>query len=125
MKCLSTILLVLIAVTLVGCVQTQATMLSSKKFAPLTPEEVTIYLAEEDIPGEFEKVALLNASGSTSYTNESQMYNALKKRAAKIGCNGILHQVIKEPSQGAKIAGALFGTGTERKAEMIAIYVHH
>ena len=125
MKSLLTILMAIIAVSMAGCVQTQATMLSSKKFTPLTPEEVTIYLSEEDIPSEYEKVAILNASGSTSYTSESQMYNALKKQAAKIGCNGILFQEIKEPSQGAKIVGALFGVGTERKAEMIAIYVHH
>ena len=114
-----------LSMMLTGCVQTSATMLSSKEFPPLTPEEVTIYLSEEDIPADYEKVAILNATGSTAYTNEQQMYEAMKKRAAKVGANGILHQQIKEPSQGAKIAGALFGTGTNRKAEMIAIYVHH
>jgi len=99
-------------------------MLSSQKFAPLTPEEVTIYMEEEDIPGEFQKIAILNATGSTSMTDERQMYEALKKRAATIGANGILFQPIEEPSAGAKIAGAFLGTGSNRKAEMIAIYVH-
>lgn len=51
------------------------------------------------------------------------MYNAMKKRAAQIGANGILFQPIKEPSAGAKVAGAFLGTGTNRKAEMIAIFV--
>lgn len=114
----------LVAVIFAGCVQTTATMLSSKNYPELTPEEVTIYLEESDIPAEFEKLALLNATGSTAHTNEQQMYEAMKKRAAKIGANGILFQPIDEPGQGAKIAGALLGTGTNRKAEMVAIYVH-
>jgi hypothetical protein len=119
-----TLLLMFATVFLVGCVQTQATMLSSKAYPPLTPEEVTIYLSEEDIPGEYEKIAILTAKGSSGMTNEDQMYEALRKKAAKIGANGILYQKIEEPSQGAKIAGAIFGTGTTRRSEMIAIFVH-
>ena len=98
-------------------------MLSSKTYPELSPEDVVIYLSEEDIPGEFEKIAILNAKGSSDFTNESQMYNALKKKAAKIGANGILFQPVKEASQGAKVAAAIFGTGTSRRAEMIAIFV--
>lgn len=116
---------ILAAVVLVGCVNTSATMLSSKTYPALTPEEVTIYLDQDDIPGEFERVAILNATGSTGWSNERQMYKALRKRAAKVGANGILHAELDEPSTGAKIAGAVFGTGSNRKAEMIAIYVHH
>lgn len=121
----STLSAIFLALFLVGCVNTSATMLSGKTYSELSPEEVTIYLSEDDIPGEFERVAILNARGSTSMTNEQQMYKALRKRAAKIGANGILHAELDEPGTGAQIAGAVFGTGTSRKAEMVAIYVHH
>jgi hypothetical protein len=117
------LLIIVVAVTLAGCVQTSATMLSSKKYPPITPEEVIIYLDEDDIPGEFERVAILNASGNTGSTTERQMHEALRKRAAVIGANGILYREVQEPSTGAKVAGAVFGVGTNRRAEMVAIYV--
>lgn len=123
MKEIPVLLIVAVALSLAACVQTSATMLSSKKYPPVTPEEVVIYLDEADIAGEFERVALLNATGNTGSTSEHQMHEALRKRAAAIGANGILYREIREPSTGAKVAGALFGVGTNRQAEMVAIYV--
>lgn len=113
-----------VSLLLAACVQTQATMLSSKTYTPLHPDDVVIYLAEDDIPGTYEKVALINAQGESGMTNESQMYAAARKRAAQIGANGILVEQIKEPGAGAKVAGAIFGVGTTRRGQMIAIYVH-
>lgn len=120
----SLLLIIVASILLVGCVNTNATMLSSKTYPELNPEEVTIYLDQEDIPGEFERIAIINASGSSGWTSESQMYEAVRKRAAKLGANGVLHAALDEPSQGAKIAGAVFGTGTTRRGEMVAIFVH-
>lgn len=119
----SLVAIVVLGFSLSGCIQTSHTMLGSKEYPVLTPEEVTIYLSEEDIPGEWEKVAIINASGSTGYTNQQQMYEAVRKRAAQIGANGVLFQEIDEPSAGAKVAGAFLGTGTNRQVEMVAIYV--
>ena len=42
------------------------------------------------------------------------MIKAAKKKAASIGANGIILGEMNEPSAGAKIAGAIFGTGTTR-----------
>ena len=116
--------LVVIVIALSGCVQTQATMLSSQQYAPQQPENVTIYLSEDDIPGRFDRIALINAKGNTQYTNQNQMYEAVRKRAASIGANGVLFAKIDEPSMGAKIAGAFLGTGSNRQSEMVAIYVY-
>lgn len=117
--------IILLALILSSCVQTSATMLSSKTFPALTPEEVTIYLSEEDIPGEYERIAIINATGDTNYTNQAQLYEAVRKRAASIGANGVLHAVIEEAGTGAQVAAAVLGTTTNRRAEMIAIFVHH
>ena len=107
-----------------GCVSTEHAMLSSKTFPPLLPEDVTIYMSEDDIPGEYEKIAIINAKGSAEMTTTSKMYDAVKKEAAKIGANGVLFSAVTEPGSGAKVAAAIFGTGTTRRAEMIAIFVH-
>lgn len=119
------ILVTLMSFILVSCVSTDATMLSSKTFPPLTPEEVTIYLSEDDIPGEFERIAIINAKGDSGMTNERQMYDAVRKRAASVGANGVLHAVVQEPGSGAKVAAAVFGVSASRRAEMVAIFVHH
>ena len=119
------LLIIIMSFILVSCVSTSATMLSSKTFPPLTPEEVTIYLSEDDIPGEYERIAIINAKGDSGMTNEKQMYEAVRKRAATVGANGVLHAVIDEPGSGAKVAAAVFGVSANRRAEMVAIFVHH
>ena len=49
------------------------------------------------------------------------MISAMRKKAAKIGANGIILQEIKEASDGAKVAAAVFGVSTNRKGKVIAI----
>ncbi len=113
----------LAVLVLAGCVQTQATLLSNQKYPPIEPDDVVIYMSEDDIPGDYEKVAIIHAQGETDFTNESQMLKAMRKRAAKVGANGVLLPAIDEPSTGAKIAGAVLGVSTERRGETLAIYV--
>ena len=52
------------------------------------------------------------------------MVTAAKKRAGKIGANGVVLGSINEPSSGAKVAGAIFGVSPERRGEMLAVYVY-
>ncbi len=96
-------------------------MLASETYAPTNEAEVVIYLSEADIPGEFTKIAIISAQGESGWSNENQMYNAARKRAAKIGAHGVLLEEIKEPGSGAKVAAAIFGVGTFRRGKMIAI----
>ena len=51
------------------------------------------------------------------------MLKSMRKKAAAVGANGIIMDGINEPSAGAKIAGAVFGTGAERKGKSVAIFV--
>ncbi len=57
------------------------------------------------------------------YTNESNMAGSMRKKAAEVGANGIIMGNIDEPSAGAKVAAAVFGTSTERKGKAVAIYI--
>ena len=58
--------------------------------APITPEQVTIYL---EPPADFEVVGLVNASSDAGWTEQGSVNYAiqeLKEQAAKLGANGVL-----------------------------------
>ena len=109
---------------LTGCVSTQATMLDPTSRPEVASEQVRVYRSETSIQCEYAEVAIINAQGGSNYTNEAQMFNAAKKRAGKIGANGVVIGNINEPSSGAKVAGAIFGVSPTRRGEMLAVYVY-
>lgn len=116
--------LALATVLLTGCIQTQATMLDPTSRAEVPAEQVRVYRTVESIECEFAEVAMIHAQGGANYTNENQMINAAKKKAGKVGANGVVLGNINEPSSGAKVAGAIFGVSPERRGEMLAVYVY-
>lgn len=114
----------LLILVLITCVTTNAVRIGTAPSRPPVPEDqVIIYRTADQVQGKYEEVALISAKGESSWTDESQMINAMKKQAGKFGANGIILDAVSEPSAGAKIAGAFLGTGSERKGKAIAIYV--
>ena len=111
-------------ILLSGCVTTSVTQLDNTEREPLTPEEVTIYLEEDDVPNEFDKVAVIDLSGASGWTDEEQIYEKAREEAAELGANGVLFDNMEEAGTGERIASAVFGTGSDTDAKMIAIYVH-
>lgn len=112
------------AVLTAGCVSTNAVRLGGGPLRPPTAEDrVVIYRTSEQVPGKYEEIALINASGESSYTNEEQMFKAMRKKAAELGANAIVLEAVNEPGAGAKVAAAIFGVGANRKGKAIAIYV--
>lgn len=112
-----------LALVVTGCISTSVTPLSGKQYPPVHEDEVTIYLRAEDVPREYEKVAIIYAKGDYATTDEAQMFKAVRKKAAKLGANGVLLEEVTEPSTGAKVAQAFLGTGANRRGELVAIYV--
>ena len=107
-----------------GCVSTQVTKLVSKiDYPPVSPEEVQVYLNEKDIVHPYEKLAIIHMQGDATWTNEAQLIEAAKKKAAKLGANAIVVNQIKEPGSGAKIVGAILGTYVDRRGEVLAVRV--
>lgn len=114
----------LVAIGVVACVTTNATRLGGGPARQkINPEEVLIYRSAEQVPSRYEEVAILHSEGEASWTNEEGMYRSMRKKAGEMGANAIVLDALSEPSAGAKIAGAFFGTGAERKGKAIAIYV--
>jgi hypothetical protein len=108
----------------VACVQTNAVRLGNAPVREPVPEEqVVVYRTADQVPRRYEEVALLNARGEASWTNEEKMFNSMRKKAGEMGANGIILDAIIEPGAGTKVAGAILGTGAERKGKAIAIYV--
>jgi hypothetical protein len=117
--------LALAAFVLTACVRTNATLLSQTATprAPILASDVQIYRTSDKVGRPYEEIALLNATGEASFTNEAKMMNSLRKKAAELGANGIILENIAEPSAGAKVAGAFLGTGAQRKGKAVAIFV--
>jgi len=107
-----------------ACVSVNAVRLGNAPIRPeVPPEEVAIYRTPDQVPGEYEEVALLSAHGESTWTDESDMFHAMRRKAGKLGANAIVLEAIKEPSAATKIVGEVLGTGSERKGRAVAIYV--
>lgn len=108
-----------------GCVVTNATRLSTatESRAPVLPKDVALYRVASQVPRRYEEVALLNSAGDANYTNESKMFESMKKEAGKVGANGVILDALSEPGAGAKVAAAIFGVSAQRKGKALAIWV--
>ncbi|HEU4629431.1 MAG TPA: hypothetical protein VFS08_06775 [Gemmatimonadaceae bacterium] len=124
MRTLRRIAVAALALVLGACVSTNAVKLGVGPARPPVPEDaVAIYRTADQVPGRYEEVALLNASGESIWTNEAKMLNAMRRKAGQMGANAIILDAISEPGAGAKVAAAVLGVGAERKGKAIAIYV--
>lgn len=123
-KNMSQLSLLAVAVLATACVSANAVRLGDGPLRPPSPEDkVVIYRTAERVPGKYEEIALINASGESSYTDEEQMFKAMRKKAAELGANALILDAVNEPGAGAKVAAAIFGVGANRKGKAIAIYV--
>jgi len=118
--------LLLLCVIVAGCVSTNSVYLnpSGPRYNAVAPDSVVIFTHDSELDTlEYVRVAMIEATGSGEYTSQTGMYSAIRKKAGSLGCNGVLLPQINEPGAGAKVAGAIFGTGTQRKGNAIAIRI--
>ena len=94
------------------------------QYAAVEPSSVRIFTSEAELEVyEYVRVAIITSSGNTTWTIQAQMMESMRKKAGEMGANAILMPDIEEPSAGAKIAGAVFGTGANRQGEVIALRI--
>lgn len=119
------IVFVLAGVTLTAaCVHTGATMLNaSAKLPPICPAAVQLYTSADKVGQQYHEIAVLTSTGDADLTSEEGMVNSQRKKAAKLGANGIILGEQRDPSTGAKIAQAFLGTSADRKGKSVAIYI--
>ena len=115
---------VLLSVVSGGCVQTKAAVVDvSAQRAPICPDGVKLFQDSSAIGQPWELVAILTSTGETGSTSVAGMMNSQRKKAAKVGANGVILGRVNEPSSGAKVAGAFLGTGTRRTGDAMAIFI--
>jgi hypothetical protein len=109
---------------IVACVSTNATVLDPTiKLAQTCPDAVRLYTTPARVPSTYREVALLNSKGESNWSNEEQMMESMRKKAAELGANGIILDNIDEPSALTKVIGHVAKTGTQRKGKALAIYI--
>jgi hypothetical protein len=111
-------MLSLIALT-TGCVSAQTTILvPGPRHVPVPPGQVEVYLAEEELPEGCERIALIHAAGDATWTSETRMIAAARKRAGRAGANAVVVRSIRDPGTGTRVAAAVFGIPAERKGQV-------
>ena len=117
-------LLLPIVFLLSACVSTNAVQLNpGVARAPVCPNAVQIFTSADRVGKPYVEIAVLNSKGESQWTDERKMFESQRNKAAKMGANGLIMDGIKEPSAGSKVAGAIFGTGTQRKGTATAIWI--
>jgi len=124
MKANSWGVLIICLMVLPSCVSVNSTRLGTSAYRdPVPADRVVVYRTADLVPGKYEEIALLHAKGDSTWSSESGMFKKMKLKAGKMGANAIILDAISEPSAVAKVAGAVFGVGVERKGKAIAIFV--
>ena len=107
-----------------GCVNVEATRLSANEVLPARlASEVTIYTSRESLKQPYREIALLEANGDGETTSERVFYESMRKRAAKLGANGLILEPGLEPGPTVKIAATLLDVQYTRYRHAVAILV--
>lgn len=112
-------LLAVASLSLNGCVSLNTTNLAPDlTYDPVPKDQVRIFQSEDEVPEPYQKLALFNASGSDSFTDESDLYDKMREEAAKRGCNGVVLQREEDAGTAEKI---FFGAGADREATAVCM----
>ena len=119
----TTMLTVVAALLLSGCLTTNAVLLDPRvQYAPVSPGEVVIYLTEEDVPYEYEAIALVHAKGEHEVIDEAEMVEAMREKAAELGADAIILSWLEEPSSFERLLEGVFpGADADRRGRAVAI----
>jgi len=108
-----------------GCVSAQATLLTPVRYAPVPERDVHLYLNVAEVPAECVRIALIHAQANVDLTDEGQMIDASRRRAARVGGNALVLEEVRDPGTGTRVAAEVFGLPAERKGRMVAFRCPH
>lgn len=113
---------ILLVVLCAGCVRVSSSVLMDRSTSPVPQADVYVFLAGDEIPESCERVALLHASGSQDFTDEADMLDRLREEAGKLGANAVELRTMEDAGTGERVVAAIFGTGSDRDADALALY---
>jgi hypothetical protein len=128
MRVLTTLaLLPACSLSLVGCLSVTSTQLGRPRTLADHPviaaEQVSVYRDPEQVPGDYEEVALLHATGSLQWSSESEMMRKLREEAGRLGANAIILESARDLTVREKIAIQKSNVDIGREGRAVAIYV--
>lgn len=105
-----------------ACVSVSASRLGAGTVYPEVEKgQVLVYQTESDVPGDYEKVALLYVSGDANSVSQRQMIEAARKKAGRLGANAIVLAEFEDPKFATRVASVIFDVPIERRTQMLAI----
>jgi hypothetical protein len=105
-----------------ACVSVSASRLGAGTVYPEVEKgQVLVYQTEADVPGDYEKVALLYVSGDANSVSQRQMIEAARKKAGRLGANAIVLAEFEDPKFSTRVASVIFDVPIERRTQMLAI----
>jgi hypothetical protein len=114
----------LLAVVVCGCVSTNAALIDpSVQLARTCKTAIKLYTTPDRVGKPYREVAVLHAKGESNWSDEGDMIESMRDKAAEVGANGIILSKIDEPSALTKVIGEVVKTGSQRKGNALAIYV--
>jgi hypothetical protein len=87
---------------------------------PADPDMVKVYISEEDVPGEYKKIALIYAEETYGYKSAGAMIQMMRIKAARAGANGLILHEIKSTLDFSDMES---GPSENKKIKGVAIYV--
>ncbi|MBT8337430.1 MAG: hypothetical protein KJO11_12555 [Gemmatimonadetes bacterium] len=108
--------------SIAGCVTVHKTVLMDRSSTPVPASEVYVFLPEDEIPEDCERVALFDAEGEQDLTSEADMLDKMREEAGKLGANAIQIREVRDAGTGERIVGAVFDTPVERRGNAIALW---
>lgn len=122
MKIRATFLALFSASLLGACMSTGAALLGEGSLGPeVDPREVRVFMYEDHVPGEYERLALVTAHSDVRWHDETDLVNAMRRRAAKLGADAIILDDLREPSTLERVAEVLTDYEAPRRGRAVAI----
>ena len=114
--------LALAALLVAACTSTGAVLMGEGgPYPEVHPLEVRIFLYEDEVPGDYERIALVTAKSDASWADEDDLIRAMRRRAAKLGANGLVLGEIRDPNTLERVAEVLTDYSPQRRGRAIAI----
>lgn len=111
--------------SLTACAVASAVVMDpTLKLPPICPDGVALFTAHDKIATDYREIAFLDASGPWEGVTNTMLYQAQRKKAAKLGANAIIVGRLSEPTTGGKLRDLLNNESTaERRSSATAIYI--
>ena len=109
------------AALLGACTTTGAMMLEGGPYAEQHPNDVRVYLHEDEVPGEYERIALVTARSDAAWSDETDLIRAMRKRAARLGADALIIGDIHDPTTLERVAEVLTDYEPQRRGRALAI----